>query len=149
MRSLLGQLGDIQGSRAEPPSTVTRLSSLSSTRATRGSLLSCGPLAEQVEVFGGCKVCEGIAESLSTGTGERPLPPGSLQGFSCQAAGNFGADRAEKCRPGGVFNTKCRKPQRAWDKLQSCWHASPSHLTAAPPLEPFKNLLSHRTIKAL
>lgn len=143
-----------QGSRAEPPSTVTRLSSLSSTRATRGSLLSCGsegwcwgPLAEQAEVCGGCKVCEGIAESLSTG--ERPLPPGSLQGFSCQAAGNFGADRAEKCRPGGVFNTKCRKPQRAWDKLQSCWHASPSHLTAAPPPETFKNLLSHRTIKAL
>lgn len=65
MRSLPGQLGDIQGSRAEPPSTVTRLSSLSSTRTTRGSLLSCGPLAEQVEVFGGCKVCEGIAESLS------------------------------------------------------------------------------------
>lgn len=62
MRSLPGQLGDIQGSRAEPPSTVTRLSSLSSTRTTRGSLLSCGPLAEQVEVFGGCKVCEGIAE---------------------------------------------------------------------------------------
>lgn len=43
------------------------------------------------------------------------------------------------------------KPHRAWEKFQSFWHTSPSHLTGISPLEPFlkENTLisqSHKSI---
>lgn len=40
---------------------------------------------------------------------------------------------------------------RAWDKFQSFWHASLSHLTGISPLELFlkRHSLSHGTIKEL